>query len=243
MAAGGYTGVQEFCNTPLGGSDCDDDLVNIVLFYCVLHLIRPADNRYAGDGRVLAPGVVVQDRYRGSISVTPVLNIPDDRRAGVAGADHEDPFFFFTLFMRSGIPVTDQETGSGNEGQRDHPLDEIDRTGHEDQSGTDLVLISAAEQGNDEGNEIGDTGTDQRSHDRLEKDIHSGIAQQAPVNPGDPQRRQGRDQQQRQGPQHLGHPDSRNAEGEIEFNRNEQTRRDKQCIQEDPPDLLSFCHL
>ena len=235
MGAGSDAVVQESGNLSLGRRDGDDDLINIVLIGRLRHGIRAADNRNSRNGGMLPGRIVVQDGHGSRVSVTAVLDIPDHGCSGIAGADDQDTFGFLVLFPAAarGL-VTDQVAGGRHQEEGDHPLDEIDRAGHQEDVRADLV----PEKIEDQGNQVGDTCSRQGADAALDQDVLSGIGQDLAVNPAEPQGRQGGDQQDRKGSPEMNHVAFRNTEGEIEFHRYKQADKHKQRVHHRPQGFL-----
>lgn len=228
------TGVQEVCDIPLRGSYGDDDLIDVFFFYSFLDFVRSADNRNPGNLGMLSLRIVIQNGHGGGVAVPAVLNIPDHGGAGIAGSDDQDAFGVVILFADARGSVADQEPGSRHQGQGDHPLDEIDRARHEHQAHADGIFIRAVEQRDHQGNEIGESCAGQGGDYRLKKGIRSGVFQDGFIDAGKPEGKESRCQQDRQGPQHLGHTDRGNSQGEIEGDRYQKADTDEQNVQYQP---------
>ncbi len=237
VGVGGKAAVQKLRQVALRGGDGDDDLVNAVFFDGGLDLVRGARHGNPGNGGALCPGIVVQDGYRDGVAVAAVLDIPDHGRAGVAGADDQYAFgVLVRFFVVAGFPVADQEAGAGDQEEGDDPLDEIDRAGHQDPLGAGLIALD--EQGNHQGNQVGDAGAGQGADDRLEEGVNAGIAQDGFIDPRGQEGQEGGNEEQGNGPGRLDQAGLGNLQGKVEGDGKKQAGYGEQRVQGRPEEFL-----
>ena len=94
------------------------------------------------------------------------------------------------------------------------------------------------EEGNRQGEQVGEAGADQGTGNRLDKSVRAGIAQDGLVDAGDEQAQERGDDQHRQGPGRLQQPVRGHVGKEVESQGNEQTGHGEYRVQDRPKQFL-----